>query len=45
MKSQKMDLPIDDVITGDAVFALKKYPDNFVDLIVTSPPYFRQRDY
>jgi len=31
------------IIHGDAKFELKKYPDDFVDLIVTSPPYADSR--
>jgi DNA modification methylase len=27
------------IVYGDSEFVLKKYPDNFVDIIVTSPPY------
>jgi site-specific DNA-methyltransferase (adenine-specific) len=30
---------------SDALSFLKKVPDNSVDLIITSPPYFQQRDY
>lgn len=33
------------IITGDAVDALSKMPDESVQCCVTSPPYFRQRDY
>lgn len=34
---------IAEIILGDAAETLRKYPDNFVDLIVTSPPYADQR--
>lgn len=27
------------IITGDSLYVLKKYPDNIIDLIFTSPPY------
>ena len=30
---------------GDAVDVLDDMPTNFVDCIVTSPPYYHQRDY
>ncbi len=30
---------------GDALNVLKKMPSESVDLVVTSPPYFQQRDY
>lgn len=34
-----------DVMCGDAHEQLRKLPDGIVDLVVTSPPYYRQRDY
>ncbi len=34
-----------DVICGDARHALKKFRENSVDLVVTSPPYFGVSDY
>lgn len=33
------------IICGDALKVLKKLPDESVDCIVTSPPYWRLRDY
>lgn len=33
------------ILCGDAAQKLKLLPDDLVDCIVTSPPYFRQRDY
>jgi site-specific DNA-methyltransferase (adenine-specific) len=36
---------LDRVICGDACRTLQSFPDEFIDCIVTSPPYFRQRDY
>ena len=33
------------VVCGDAVEVLAGFPDDLVDCIVTSPPYYRQRDY
>lgn len=33
------------IICGDARAVLQKLPPNKVDCIVTSPPYYRQRDY
>lgn len=32
-------------ITSDAASALRSLPDNCVDCVVTSPPYFNQREY
>lgn len=39
-----MDLIKTDIITGDCLEALKKFPDSFFDLIVTSPPYADRRN-
>jgi hypothetical protein len=33
------------VICGDALKILSRFPSNTVDAVVTSPPYFAQRDY
>lgn len=33
------------IIVGDALNALRSLPDNCVDCCVTSPPYYRLRDY
>ena len=33
------------IICGDALITLKKFPDNSIDCVVTSPPYFSLRDY
>lgn len=35
----------DVIVNGDAYALIRQVPDNSVDLVVTSPPYFRQRDY
>jgi site-specific DNA-methyltransferase (adenine-specific) len=38
--------PLDDcILCGDALSELKKLPDGLADCIVTSPPYYGQRDY
>ncbi len=36
---------INQVIYEDSLTILKQIPDDSIDLIVTSPPYFQQRDY
>lgn len=36
---------INTTIEGDALEVLKSLPSNLVNCIVTSPPYYRQRDY
>ena len=38
-------LPVDRVIRGDALRVLKTFPDESVDCVVTSPPYWAMRDY
>ncbi len=46
--SSKEKLPeiwLNSIIHGDAIEKMRAMPRGQVDLIVTSPPYFRQRDY
>lgn len=38
-------LPINKIISGDAIEIMKKIPPNSVDIVVTSPPYDAVRDY
>jgi len=33
------------IICGDVLEELRKFPDNCIDTIITSPPYWRLRDY
>ena len=33
------------VVNSDALAVLRRLPDSSVDCVVTSPPYFWQRDY
>ena len=33
------------IVCGDSYFLLQEIPDNSINLIITSPPYFQQRDY
>ncbi|MCH2132026.1 MAG: site-specific DNA-methyltransferase [Pirellulaceae bacterium] len=40
-----VDLWQDQILCGDAYEQLQQLPDDLVDTIVTSPPYYRQRDY
>ena len=42
---KKGKLPINKIVWGDAFKTLKKFPDNSVDCIITSPPYWGQRFY
>lgn len=36
---------LDCIIQGDNLTVLKSIPNNTINLVVTSPPYFKQRDY
>lgn len=36
---------LDRIYRGDALRILRSWPDAFVDLVLTSPPYFQLRDY
>jgi site-specific DNA-methyltransferase (adenine-specific) len=38
-------LPIDQILCGDNFQLIQKLPDCSVQLVITSPPYFQQRDY
>ena len=43
VSSTRAQLPLDSIICGDALQVLRSFPDGFVDLIVTSPPYADKR--
>lgn len=36
---------INNIYQGNVIDVLKKFPDNFIDCCITSPPYFGLRDY
>ena len=38
-------IPVDQILCGDSTELLKQLPDDSVDLVVTSPPYYKQRTY
>ena len=38
-------LPLNQIICGDSFQLMASLPDNSVHLVITSPPYFQQRDY
>jgi DNA modification methylase len=42
-KSNKIVLPL--LLHGDAITVLKQLPDNSIDSCMTSPPYWRKREY
>lgn len=39
------DYNVNKIYCGDCLEIMKTFPDDFVDLIITSPPYFKQREY
>ena len=40
-----IDIPIDQILCGDCGEVMQTFPDECIDLIVTSPPYDNLRDY
>ena len=38
-------LPIDLILCGDNLELIQQLPDSSIQLVITSPPYFQQRDY
>lgn len=38
-------LPIDQILCGNNLELIQKLPEGSVQLVITSPPYFQQRDY
>jgi len=36
---------LDKIICGDSLHLMKEFPSASVNLVITSPPYYRQRDY
>jgi site-specific DNA-methyltransferase (adenine-specific) len=36
---------LNEIVCGDSSALLKEIPDESIDLVITSPPYFKQRDY
>ena len=40
-----VDIPRNQVLLGDATQQLRRLPENSVDCVITSPPYFLLRDY
>src|SRR5436190_2075901 len=44
-KATSKTLATNRIVHGDALAVLPTWPDHLVDCIVTSPPYWQQRDY
>ena len=38
-------IPVDQILCGDNLELIEKLPDCSIQLVITSPPYFQQRDY
>jgi DNA modification methylase len=38
-------IPTNEIVCGDAGTILQSFPDASVDTVITSPPYYKQRDY
>lgn len=38
-------LPINEIICGNAVEIMRTFPENLIDLTITSPPYDQLRHY
>ena len=45
MKINSIERYLNKVVCGDANEVMRKIPSNSVDLVITSPPYYKQRDY
>ncbi len=42
---EQRELPLNEIICGDAIDVMKTFPSNSIDLVVTSPPYDELRNY
>ncbi len=40
-----MNLPLNSILCGDCFDLIRTIPSNSINLVITSPPYFQQRDY
>ena len=38
-------LPLNEILCGDSFELIRTIPSNSVSLVITSPPYYQQRDY
>jgi site-specific DNA-methyltransferase (adenine-specific) len=45
MRARRQEVERDSIHCGDALTVLQKWPAAFIDCVVTSPPYYQQRDY
>ena len=44
-KTNQIQIELNKIYCGDSLDILKKFPDKFIDCVVTSPPYWALRDY
>jgi site-specific DNA-methyltransferase (adenine-specific) len=44
-QEERIDKFLNRIVCGDCFNLIKQIPDNSVNLVITSPPYFQQRDY
>jgi site-specific DNA-methyltransferase (adenine-specific) len=45
LKETMKSLPLNQIICGDCLEVLEDIPNESIDLVITSPPYYKQRDY
>ena len=45
MPSTDNTVPMDQILCGDNLELIQQLPDGSIQLVITSPPYFQQRDY
>jgi DNA modification methylase len=45
MTGTDADIPTNEIIQGDCISEMSKWPDSFIQCVVTSPPYWGLRDY
>ena len=45
MSSPDKGVPMDQILCGDNLELIQQLPDGSIQLVITSPPYFQQRDY
>jgi site-specific DNA-methyltransferase (adenine-specific) len=45
MKHPTINKFVNKIICGDCLEIMRQLPDNFVNLVITSPPYYQQRNY
>lgn len=44
-RTTSADLPTGEILVGDAAERMRELPDGSIDCVITSPPYFRLRNY